>query len=198
MKLPDKLPDYVALKETDTETPAVLRTPAKELTFPLSAEDQRDVAILEMKYDQEKNCAGLAAPQIGISKRIIVFAAPADEDLKKWRSDFTDTMPKTIWINPSYIGVTEDKHEDFEGCFSVENLAGPVKRYKAIQYKAYTPAGEPIEGVAHGFLARIIQHEVDHLNGTLCIMLAPKDKIIKVDEYRRRRAEAMGKDIEKK
>jgi peptide deformylase len=94
--------------------------------------------------------------------------------------------------------MTEDKHEDFEGCFSVENLAGPVKRYKTIQYKAYTPAGEPVEGVAHGFLARIIQHEVDHLNGTLCITLVPKDKIERIDEYRRRRAEAMGKDIDQK
>lgn len=97
-----QLPEYVTLNiETlNNSENKTIRVKAKKLIFPLSLEDLRDISILEQKYDQEENCAGLAAPQIGISKQIIVFAVPNDEEIKKWRPDLTDTMPKTIWINP--------------------------------------------------------------------------------------------------
>jgi peptide deformylase len=180
------------------DKPAVLITPAKRLTFPLTSEDQNDIKVLEAKFDAEKNCAGLAAPQIGIAKQIIVFAAPEDPNLKKWRSDFTQTMGKTLWINPSYEGIGEDKNEDYEACFSVLEMAGPVKRYKNIRYKAYTITGDLVEGLAEGFLARIIQHESDHVNGKLFIDYVPEDQLLKIDEYRKKRAAAIRAQQENK
>ncbi len=184
------LPPYVVL---NTPQEAVLREPAKPLSFPLSEEDQESVRILTAKYDGEENCAGLAAPQIGISKRIIVFATGDDPDLKKWRPDLTQTMPKTVWINPTYEPIGDEKHSDFEGCFSVYDLAGPVPRFKKIRYTAYTPEGKQVEGTAEGFLARIIQHEIDHLNGLCFVDHVSEDNLFSQEEYRKKRAQEMGK-----
>ncbi len=185
------LPEYTAVNLENNQKPKVLTTPAKKLTFPLSPEDINDIKILEAKFDAETNCAGLAAPQIGIAKQIIVFSAREDPNLKKWRADFTQTMDKTIWINPSYEGVGEDKNEDYEACFSVLAVAGAVKRYKKVHYKAYTMTGELVEGTAEGFLARIIQHEVDHVKGKLFIDYVPEDQLLKVEEYRQKRRKAI-------
>ncbi len=189
----ESLPDYCVANVITNEYPSVLRKPAKPLSFPLSSQDLLDIRILETKFDKEINCAGLAAPQIGIAKKIIVFAAPLDPDMKKWRPDFTQGMEKTIWVNPSYEGVEPDKHEDYEGCFSVAEMAGPVPRYKKIHYKAYTIAGELVEGTAEGFLARIIQHEADHVNGKLFIDYVSEDQLMKIEDYRKKRAEALTK-----
>ncbi len=190
------LPDYSSVDLTTNQKPVVLTTPAQRLSFPLTFEDISDVRILEIKFDGEKNCAGLAAPQIGIPKQIIVFAAPENPDLKKWRSDFTQYMDKTIWINPSYEGIGDEKKEDYEACFSVLEMAGPVKRYSKIRYTAHTMTGDLVEGIAEGFLARIIQHEVDHVNGKLFIDYVSEDQLMKIDDYRRKRAEALAAEAE--
>jgi peptide deformylase len=179
------LPPYVVVNNPKEENVAVLRNPAQPLTFPLSDEDQEIIRILEAKFDQEEDCAGLAAPQIGFGKQIIVFAAPDDPKLKKWRPDLAQTMGKTVWINPSYEPIGTEKHTDYEACFSVADLAGPVPRYKAVRYKAYTPEGTLVEGTAEGFLARAIQHEVDHLNGTCFIDYVPKEELMTIDECER-------------
>jgi peptide deformylase len=173
--------------------PSVLITRAAEIQFPLSLEDKRDLEILEQKFDAEENCAGLAAPQIGISKQIIIFEAPDDPVLKKWRPDLTQTMPRTIWINPTYEGIDEAGfHVDYEACFSVGGVAAPVKRFKKIRYGAYDPHGTLIEGMAEGFLARMIQHETDHVYGILYVdRVEDKNLILPVEEYRRRRQAAM-------
>jgi len=185
------LPDYCVADLVENQKPVVLTTPAQKLSFPLTHEDINDIRILEAKFDGEKNCAGLAAPQIGIAKQIIVFAAPESQDLKKWRADFTQYMDKVIWINPSYEAIGEDKKEDYEACFSVLEMAGPVKRYSKVRYRAYTTNGDLVEGMAEGFLARIIQHEVDHVNGKLFIDYVPEDQLMKIEDYRKKRAEAL-------
>src|SRR5690606_24142711 len=100
------------------------------------------------------------------------FAAPDDEQLKAWRQDHQQFMPRTIWVNPSYEPLPGQEGEittDVEACFSVHDLAGPVPRYTEIKYTAYLPDGAMVTGNAKGFLARIIQHETDHLDGTLFI-----------------------------
>lgn len=191
-----RLNNYVVVNLENNRNPGVLRQIAKSLTFPLTKEDVRDIQILEAKFDGEENCAGLAAPQIGIAKKIIVFAAPENPDLKKFRSDFTQSMDKTVWLNPSYQGIGTEMREDYEACFSVENIAGPVNRYKKIRYSAQTVAGQQVEGEAEGFLARLIQHEIDHLNGKLFIDLVPKNKIMTMDDYKKMRAEAMASEGE--
>ncbi|XVN40956.1 MAG: peptide deformylase [Rickettsia endosymbiont of Argas persicus] len=186
------LPEYVTLNlETlNSSENKTIRIKAKELNFPLSIEDKESVRILEQKYDQEENCAGLTAPQIGISKQIIVFAVPENEELKKWRPDLTDTMSKTIWINPSYKPMGVEKHEDYEGCFSVENATGPVARFKKIYYQAYDIDGNKIEGNAEGFLARVIQHEIDHLNGKVFLDYVSPEKRMTKEKYLEMRKKA--------
>lgn len=178
-----QLPDYVVLNDETCEKRHILTKPSQTLTFPLSPEDLEDIKTLEAKYDQEENCAGLAAPQIGIHKRIIVFAVVGSEELKKWRKDLSDTMPKTIWINPSFEPVGHEMNTDYEGCFSVDNMVGEVPRYKTIRYEAFTPEGEKIEGVAHGFLARLIQHEVDHTMGYCFVHRTEKSNVMTREDY---------------
>ena len=191
------LPDYVSFDILNGGTlPEILQKPTKKLTFPLSDEDKKDLEILEAKFDQEEGCSGLAGPQINISKAILVFSAPDNPDLKKFRNDFTQSMDKQIWINPSYTPIeSAGKNDDYEACFSVDGIAGLVSRYKKIKYEAYDAEGILVKGEAEGFLARIIQHEIDHLNGVLFIELAYPDSVKPIEVYReerRRKIESAG------
>jgi peptide deformylase len=170
----------------------LLRTESRSLTFPLTAEDKAAIHTLEAQFDFEGNCAGIAAPQLGIQKKIMIFSTPNDPAMKKFRPDWTDSMPKTIWINTSYIGVEkEGMHADYEACLSAPDRACQVSRYKRIQYNAFDMDGNPIHGEANGFLARIIQHETDHLYGALCVDKAIPGTLMTIDEYR-----AMRKAVE--
>lgn len=105
-------------------------------------------------------------------------------------------MPKTLWVNPSYEPVSNEMHEDYEGCFSVADLGGRVKRFKRIKYTAYLIDGTKVEGIAEGFLARIIQHEIDHIRGVLFIDKVTDGKVFSLSEYRRLRDEEMNKRSE--
>ncbi|CAK6511250.1 MAG: Polypeptide deformylase family protein [Rickettsia helvetica] len=100
-------------------------------------------------------------------------------------------MPKTIWINPSYKPIGIDKHQDYEGCFPVENATGPVARYKKIHYHAYDINGNQIQGITEGFLTRVIQHEIDHLNGKVFLDYVAPEKIMSKEEYLEKRKKAM-------
>ncbi|VVE23890.1 peptide deformylase [Pandoraea horticolens] len=104
---------------------------------------------------------GLAAPQIGVSKRVIVFEFAGGD-----RAPGQPPVPATVLINPT-ITSSEGSVEDWEGCFSVPGYRGWVTRAERIHYLAQGFCGERIEGIAEGFHARIIQHEIDHLNGVL-------------------------------
>jgi peptide deformylase len=177
---------------TSPEADALLRRKADILQFPITPEDIDDIVRLENQFDLEQNCSGIAAPQIGISKQIIIFSTPKDLNLKKFRPDWTDSMPKTIWINPTYTGIEEwGFHEDYEACFAVNEIAGIVLRYKKIRYEAYDIQGNFHHGQVEGFLARIIQHEIDHLDGVLFIDRALPDSIMTLEDYREKRRQAM-------
>jgi peptide deformylase len=104
---------------------------------------------------------GLAAPQIGSSRRVIVFEYPGGD-----RAPGESSIAPTVLINP-VITHTEGTAEDWEGCFSVPGRRGRVNRCTLIHYHAQGFYGEQLKGVAEGFRARIIQHEIDHLNGVL-------------------------------
>lgn len=173
------LPDYVVanisnLRAVDYST---IRKKAHALNFPLSEKDKIDIRVLETKFDNEKDCAGLAAPQIGISKRIIVFKVEEEKGV-------TQTFAKTIWINPSYEKASEETELAYEQCFSVAGVTGPVKRYKSISYNATDINGNEVQDKADGWAARVIQHETDHLNGILFIDLVPPQKIITIEHFR--------------
>lgn len=182
------LPEYVVFDPVkDHYAPEILRLIAAPISFPLNTGDEEDIGLLTDKFDLEENCAGLAAPQIGISKRVIIFSVPdGDAELKKRRPDLLQAMPKTVWINPKYEGVEAfGYNDDYEACFSVKDSIGPVSRYKKIHYEAYGSNGQPIKGEAEGFLARLIQHEIDHLNGILWTDKVDLSKVMRLDEYRR-------------
>ncbi len=106
--------------------------------------------------------AGLAAPQIGISKQLVIFSVnenPRYPDAKP--------IPPTILINPTIEVLDNDMEEDWEGCLSIPGMRGLVPRYKAIRYSGYNEKGESFSVEAAGFHARVVQHEVDHLVGIL-------------------------------
>lgn len=175
-KLYDALPDFIPVDLNNLQ--AIENTPLRQkalpLQFPLSDDDRKDIRTLTMKFQSEQDIAGLAAPQIGISKRIIMFNEPLYKD---------EPFSYKIWINPSYEKVNDEKIRRYEECFSVKDMTGPVKRYKRVRYKAFDTDGNILEGVVKGFIARLIQHEVDHLNGILYIDLVPKGKVITLHKH---------------
>ncbi len=145
----------------------ILRRPAATVEFPLSAEIKALIAAMKLKLIEIEG-AGLAAPQVGYHVRVIVYhVTPLDLEI---RNDVEALVPMTVLINPSYMPLeAEGKVADWEGCFSVESIRGKPSRYKAIAYQGYTPSGEKVEGIARGHLARLLQHEIDHIRGILFI-----------------------------
>jgi len=122
-----------------------------------------DNLLLDMKDTMiALSGAGIAAPQIAISSRVIIFGVTANS-----RYPGADDVPETILINPQ-ITILDNKMEDgWEGCLSVPGMRGLVPRYQSIRYSGYDERGGYIEREAHGFHARVVQHEVDHLDGIL-------------------------------
>ncbi len=107
---------------------------------------------------------GLAAPQVLVGVRVMLYRAPAD------RIGEDDTVvPDTVLINPEITPLTDHMVLGWEGCLSVPGFRGLVPRSTHIGYRGLGPDGSRIEGEARGFLARVIQHEFDHLDGVLYI-----------------------------
>ncbi|PKP76144.1 MAG: peptide deformylase, partial [Alphaproteobacteria bacterium HGW-Alphaproteobacteria-3] len=101
--------------------------------------------------------------------RIVVFQAPperAPEGIGEEEA-FDHTASLTVLINPEIEVLTEEMEKGWEGCLSVPGLRGAVPRYTALRYRGVSLTGEPIERVARGFHARVVQHECDHLDGIL-------------------------------
>ncbi|MHB1514574.1 MAG: peptide deformylase [Acidiferrobacteraceae bacterium] len=109
-----------------------------------------------------ENGAGLAAPQIGVALRVIVFGVAANP-----RYPEAEPVPTTVLVNPDMEPIGDDVEDGWEGCLSVPGLRGLVPRYTHIRYSGYSVAGARIEHEARGFHARVFQHEFDHLNGIL-------------------------------
>lgn len=105
---------------------------------------------------------GLAAPQIGVDLAVVIFGFD-----RSARYPDAPPVPQTVLVNPIITPLSELQQDDWEGCLSVPGLRGKVPRYQSIRYQGHAPDGEPIEREAHGFHARVVQHECDHLWGTL-------------------------------
>lgn len=107
---------------------------------------------------------GLAAPQIGLSDRIIVI-----EYYEREEDEENEAAPKKVWamINPEIVKTSEEMLKGVEGCLSIPGLVGEVERHAAVQVKGLNRHGRPMKVKAEGWLARIFQHEIDHLNGVL-------------------------------
>lgn len=155
--------EIVTIEQPDHK---VLRKPAEKIAIPLSEEHMQFALALKERMINLGNAVGLAATQVGKPWQIIAFQIPRDALVR--RKDAARMVKPTIWVNPTYTPIIEDGlSTDWEGCFSIPNYMGEVPRYNTIRYEAYLVSGEKISGVAHGFLARVIQHEIGHLNAQL-------------------------------
>ena len=105
---------------------------------------------------------GLAAPQIAVSQRIVIFGVTINS-----RYPDADAVPETVLINPEISIIDTERESAWEGCLSIPHMRGLVPRYTSIRYRGYDAQGNLIERDAHGFHARVVQHEVDHLDGVL-------------------------------
>ncbi len=112
------------------------------------------------------NGAGLAAPQIGVPLRVVIFGY-ADPEMRNPRYPDSDPVPQTILVNPELEPMPGGLEEGWEGCLSVPGLRGVVERHASLRYRGFDLDGRPIERVATGFHARVVQHECDHLDGIL-------------------------------
>ena len=109
-----------------------------------------------------QNGAGLAAPQIGVGLRVVIFGVERNP-----RYPDVEPVPYTELINPVLTDLSSEMEEGWEGCLSVPGLRGVVPRHLRLRYKGFDPQGNVIEREAEGFHARVVQHECDHLDGIL-------------------------------
>jgi peptide deformylase len=123
--------------------------------------------LLELIRDMDDtmralNGAGLAAPQIGVGLRVVIFEVRANP-----RYPQVQPVPYTVLVNPELTPQGEDMDEGWEGCLSVPGMRGLVPRHRSLRYRGSDEHGRPIDRTVHGFHARVVQHEVDHLDGVL-------------------------------
>ncbi|KGP63214.1 peptide deformylase [Legionella norrlandica] len=148
------------------ENRQMLKKPAKNIKFPLNQKDKELIEAMKEKL-YALGGVGLAAPQVNSEKQIIAIYIPEEAQLIR---DNAKIYPMHILINPSYEPLSGAKIvNDFEGCYSVSNKAGKVPRYDSIQLKYYDEEGQYHQQIEYGFYARVLQHEIDHLNGILII-----------------------------
>jgi len=153
-----------------TESP-ILRQVAREVTeFP--TEYLRELIDDMFETMRAGRGVGLAAPQIGVALRIVVIEFNESE-----RAPGEPSIPPTVLINPRIIA-GNGSVDGTEGCFSIPNKIGTVARYSEISYIYQDTSGKKIERAATGLHARIVQHEVDHLDGVLYV-----DKAIEVKSH---------------
>jgi peptide deformylase len=134
--------------------------------------DDLTTLIEDMKETMKANDgAGLAAPQIAVFKRLVIFGFDTND-----RYPEADSVPFTVLINPIITPLSDEKENGWEGCLSVPGLRGVVPRYTHIKYEGYDAEGNKIEREVEDFHARVVQHECDHLDGILYPM--------KIEDYR--------------
>ena len=168
----------MALRKIVSVPDPVLRKKAKPVTkFDKGLQTLIDDMIETMRAAPG---VGLAAPQVGISERLIVVeyyenrqAEEAEEEAKK-----------KVWVilNPEIVKASEEKVMGVEGCLSVPNLVGEVERHESVQVKGLNRRGQPMRVKAQGWLARIFQHEIDHLNGVVFTDRATRVWLPETDE----------------
>jgi peptide deformylase len=132
---------------------------------PVTAFDTPELhALIADMFDtmHAANGAGLAAPQIGVNLRLVIFGFGRNQ-----RYPDAPAVPETVLINPVLRPLDDEMEEGFEGCLSVPGLRGSVPRHTHLHYEGVDQYGNPISREVDGFHARVVQHEVDHLDGIL-------------------------------
>jgi peptide deformylase len=163
---------YMTLRQIVTLPEPVLRRKAK----PITKFDKKLQTLIDDMIDTMRDApgVGLAAPQVGVSEQLAVIEyAEEDEDEEV---EGAEPKPKKLYvlINPEIIKASEEKVNGIEGCLSIPGLLGEVERHEALQVKALNRHGKPVKLKVDGWMARIFQHEIDHLNGVLFTDLATR------------------------
>ena len=123
------------------------------------------------------NGAGLAAPQIGVSRRVVIFEVQSNP-----RYPEAEAVPRTILINPVLEPIGEEMDDGWEGCLSVPGLRGLVGRHKKLRYTGFDENGQRIDRTVSDFHARVVQHECDHLDGILYPMRLEDIRLLGFEE----------------
>ena len=122
-----------------------------------------DALLVDLRDTMKaQNGAGLAAPQIGVPLRVVIFGMDFNP-----RYPEAEPVPYTELVNPVLTPLTDEMEEGWEGCLSVPGLRGVVPRYPRLRYEGFDPSGTPLRREVDGFHARVVQHECDHLEGIL-------------------------------
>lgn len=143
----------------------ILHKIATPIDIPVGQEIRELVETMKASM-QAAGGVGLAAPQIGFSKQLVIFAVPAMR-MKQEDGINAEEIGQTILINPIIEPLSDEKAKGWEGCLSVPGLRGLVPRYTHIRYSGFDLDGNRIDREAKGFHARVVQHECDHLTGNL-------------------------------
>ncbi|MDB6041812.1 MAG: peptide deformylase [Gammaproteobacteria bacterium] len=136
----------------------------KQVALPVARFDA-DLEALVTDMDDTMRAlsgAGIAAPQIGVSLRVVIF-----ELRENPRYPHVAPVPYTVLVNPVLTPLGADEDEGWEGCLSVPGLRGLVPRFHQLRYQGFDQHGVAIDRTVEGFHARVVQHEVDHLDGIL-------------------------------
>ena len=152
----------MALRKIITLPETVLRRKARAIT---TIDKNLQTLIDDMiETMREAPGVGLAAPQIGLSERIIVI-----EYFEREEDEEKEDAPKRVWalLNPEIVKTSSETLIGVEGCLSIPGLVGEVERHASVQVRGLNRHGKPVKIKAEGWLARIFQHEIDHLNGVL-------------------------------
>lgn len=155
----------MAVRPIVTLPDPVLRRKAR----PVTQFDKTLQTLIDDMVDTMRDApgVGLAAPQVGISERVIVVEY-AEEDEETAETKQTNAKPRLyVVVNPEIVKVSQETEFGVEGCLSIPGLVGEVERFSTIQIKGLNRHGQPLKLKAEGWLARIFQHEIDHLNGVL-------------------------------
>lgn len=151
----------MALLDIVTLPHPVLRRKAHKLT----AVDKDTQVLIDNMIEtmREAPGVGLAAPQVGVSSRLVVVEYGEEDE------DGEEITPKKLYVlvNPEIVQASEEMVMGVEGCLSIPNLVGEVERHEAVTVKAFDRRGKPYKVKARGWLARIFQHEMDHLDGVV-------------------------------
>lgn len=132
---------------------------------PVTAFDTPELhALIQDMQDtmESMNGAGIAAPQIDVSLRVVIFGVGSNP-----RYPDAEQVPYTVLINPVLTPVGEEMEDGWEGCLSVPGMRGVVPRFTRLHYTGFDQFGQTIDRLVSGFHARVVQHEFDHLDGIL-------------------------------
>jgi peptide deformylase len=151
----------------------VLRTKAEPVTD--ITDELRRLAEDMIETMVEKPGLGLAAPQVGQSIRMSVVRLLAEEDDAE---DEEKEVPVVVLVNPELVERSTEKVTRREGCLSLPTLYGDVERSAEVLVRAFTLEGEPLEIRGKGLMARVLQHELDHLDGVVFLDRADPDTLV--------------------